>query len=73
MFLTLSVCLISVKPVLSSCDSVSTTEESPPPLPQYSGSCEGPFPVLTKVELGEKFAGLEGVLRVEPHTVLVGR
>ena len=73
-FLTFSICFVSFKSVDSSCESVTAQEEkSPPPIPQYRGSCEGPFPVLVKLELDEKFAGLEGVLRVEPDSVVVMR
>ena len=73
-------CLLSVlattrlPPVTCDCDSVSWPEETPPPpLPQHSQSCQGPFPVLLKVSLGEKFAGLEHVVRTEPSSVVVSR
>ena len=73
-FLTFAFCLFSFKSVFSNCDSVDVSvEEPPPPLPQYGQSCHGPFPVLLKVELGHKFAGLEGVLRVEPASLQVAR
>ena len=75
------VCLLSVlvstttlPPATCDCDSVFLPEETPPPpLPQHSQSCQGPFPVLVKVLLGEKFAGLEHVVRTEPSSLVVSR
>ena len=70
----LSVLATSLHPVTCDCDSVLFPEVTPPPpLPQHPQSCQGPFPVLLKVSLGEKFAGLEQVVRTEPHSVVVSR
>ena len=68
------VAAVFFRPVRSNCDSVISPEEkTPPPLPQYSQSCHGPFPVLVKVDLGVKFAGLETVMRTEPASLVVSR
>ena len=74
-----AVCLLSLlattfTPGSCDCDSISLPEETrPPPLPQHSQSCQGPFPVLLKVSLGEKFAGLEHVVRTVPSSLVVAR
>ena len=70
----LAVLATTFSPATSDCDSVFLPEERPPPpLPQSSQSCLGPFPVLLKVSLGEKFAGLEHVVRTEPSSLVVSR
>ena len=74
--LGLLVLATTLSPARCDCDSVFSPgeeESPPPPLPQHSQSCRGPFPVLLKVSLGEKFAGLEHVVRTEPSSLVVGR
>ena len=70
----LAVLATTFSPATSDCDSVFLPDETPPPpLPQHSQSCQGPFPVLLKVSLGEKFAGLEHVVRTVPSSLVVAR